>query len=77
MGYSIRNLEIGDHCVISGFRKGNGELTSRLLSMGITVGVEIELIRKAPFGDPIDVRVRGFELTLRKKESDIIKIRRV
>lgn len=45
------------------------DLRQRLLEMGLTAGAEFEVIRFAPLGDPIDIKVRGYHLTLRKREA--------
>ena len=46
----------------------------RLMDMGITPGVEIEIVKVAPLGDPIEINLRGYELSLRKSEAEQIKI---
>lgn len=48
---------------------GEGKIRRRLLDMGITPGVEVLLRKKAPLGDPIEISIRGYELTLRKTEA--------
>ena len=47
---------------------------SRLLEMGLLVGTTVELIRFAPLGDPVEIKVRGYHLTLRKHEADLILV---
>jgi len=54
-----------------------GEQRQRLLEMGLTVGVEFELVRFAPLGDPLEVKVRGYHLSLRKREAGGIRIARL
>ncbi len=49
----------------------------RLLEMGVMQGTEIEVVKLAPFGDPIEVRLRGYHLSLRKQEAEQIEIARV
>ena len=51
---------------------GEGKIRRRLFDMGITPGAEIYLRKKAPFGDPLEIHVRGYELTLRKTEAQFI-----
>ena len=51
---------------------GEGRVRRRLFDMGITPGCEIYLRKKAPLGDPIEVTLRGYELTLRKNEADLV-----
>ncbi len=51
-----------------------GALRRRLMDMGFTSGEEIEMVRTSPFGDPIEYRLRGYALTLRKSESEMIEV---
>ncbi len=51
---------------------GEGKIKRRLFDMGITPGAEIYMRKKAPLGDPIEVTVRGYELTLRKTEASCV-----
>ncbi|MGI6046004.1 MAG: FeoA family protein [Eggerthellaceae bacterium] len=53
---------------------GAGAVKSRLMAMGITPGAEIYLRKVAPLGDPIEVTVRGFELSLRKQDAETIEV---
>lgn len=53
---------------------GEGRVRRHLLDMGITPGVEIYLRKRAPFGDPIEITIRGYELSLRKDEAHCIAI---
>ena len=48
------------------------EHRGRLLEMGLLVGTSVELVRFAPLGDPVEIKVRGYHLTLRKHEADLI-----
>lgn len=52
---------------------GEGLIKRRLFDMGITPGAEVYMRKKAPLGDPIEITVRGYELTLRKTEATCIK----
>lgn len=51
---------------------GSGALKRRIMDMGITRGIEIYIRKVAPLGDPVEVTVRGYELSLRKADADII-----
>ena len=51
---------------------GEGRIKRRLFDMGLTPGAEVYLRKKAPLGDPIEIFVRGYELTLRKSEAEFI-----
>ena len=52
------------------------ENRGRLLEMGLLVGTPVELVRFAPLGDPVEIKVRGYHLTLRKNEAEQIWVRR-
>lgn len=53
---------------------GEGRLRRRLFDMGITPGADVVMRKVAPFGDPIEVTLRGYELTLRKTEADCVSV---
>ena len=53
---------------------GEGPTKRRIMEMGITKGVEITLRKVAPLGDPIEITVRGYELSLRKADAEIIEV---
>ena len=53
---------------------GEGKIKRRLFDMGITPGAEVYMRKKAPLGDPIEITVRGYELTLRKTEALCVKM---
>jgi ferrous iron transport protein A len=64
----LSDLPVGASAVIRDFPK-TGTSSVRLREMGLTAGAPIKLIRCAPFGDPIEVKIRGYHLTLRKSEA--------
>lgn len=68
----LSDFKIGESGVVKKVN-GDGRIKRRLLDMGITNGAEIFLRKKAPLGDPIEVTVRNYELTLRKTEADCIE----
>ncbi len=53
---------------------GEGAVKRRIMDMGITKGVEVYVRKVAPLGDPIEVTVRGYELSLRKQDSEMIEV---
>ena len=61
-------FEIGDEGVVKRVA-GEGKVKRRLFDMGITPGAEANMRKRAPLGDPIEITVRGYELTLRKAEA--------
>lgn len=70
---TLSDLKIGDACQVS-FVFGEGRLRRRLFDMGVTPGANIKIIKVAPLGDPIQVHIRNYELTLRKAEADLIGV---
>lgn len=53
---------------------GEGAVKRRIMDMGITKGVEVQVRKVAPLGDPIEVNVRGYELSIRKADADMIEV---
>jgi ferrous iron transport protein A len=53
---------------------GTGRVTRRLLEMGVIPGVSLKVVKNAPFGDPIEVRLRGYSLAMRRSEADAVEI---
>jgi len=54
--------------------EGDGKIRRRLFDMGVTPGAKVVLRKKAPMGDPIEVTIRGYELSLRKAEANLVNI---
>lgn len=69
MEKSLDLLTKGEKGVIK-LVKGEGVVRRRLFDMGVTPGAEVELVKKAPLGDPLEYRIRNYALTLRKKEAE-------
>lgn len=55
--------------------EGEGRLRRRLFDMGVTPGAKVTLVKKAPLGDPIEVTIRNYELTLRKTEAELVTLK--
>ena len=70
----LSNLKIGEKATVLAVR-GEGAVRRRLFDMGITPGAEIYLRKKAPLGDPIEISLRGYELTLRKAEAANVEMK--
>ena len=68
---TLNNLSIGDRMRVITIEK-DSPVKRKLLDMGIPPGVEIEVIGKAPLGDPIELIVRGYKLTLRNNEAKLV-----
>ena len=71
MQKTLDQFAIGEHGVVRTV-SGEGKIKRRLFDMGITPGAEIMLRKKAPLGDPLEITVRGYELTLRITEAQCV-----
>ena len=69
----LKDVAVGDKAIVKKL-SGEGALKRRIMDMGVTKGVEIFVRKVAPFGDPIEVTVRGYELSLRKAEAENILV---
>lgn len=69
----LSQLQVGERAKVLAVR-GEGVVRRRLFDMGITPGAEVYLRKKAPLGDPIEISLRGYELTLRKAEAAQVEI---
>ncbi|MGM9561768.1 MAG: ferrous iron transport protein A [Phascolarctobacterium sp.] len=70
---TLKDVAVGDQAVVKRLT-GEGALKRRIMDMGVTKGVEIFVRRVAPLGDPMEVTVRGYELSLRKAEAESIVV---
>ncbi len=70
---TLRDVKIGDTCKVKRIH-GEGALKRRIMDMGITKGVEIYVRKVAPLGDPVEVTVRGYELSIRKGDAELIEV---
>ena len=77
MPLNLKLLTVGDQGKIVGFEKSGKAYRKRLLAMGLTPGTEFEVTRFAPLGDPVEIKIRGFSLTLRKNEAAVLLIEKL
>ncbi len=70
---TLRQAKIGQTVKVVKLH-GEGALKRRIMDMGITKGVEIRVRKVAPLGDPIEVTVRGYELSLRKADAEMVEV---
>ena len=70
---TLRQAKIGDTVKVVKLH-GEGAVKRRIMDMGITKGVEVYVRKVAPLGDPVEVNVRGYELSLRKADADMIEV---
>lgn len=71
---SIGNLVNGMKARIVGYADGNAVYRGKLLALGLTRGAEIRLVNQAPFGGPVAIEVRGFNLLLRRAEAAVVQV---
>jgi ferrous iron transport protein A len=74
---TVNDMKPGQTAEISGYRAGNAAYRAKLLALGLTRGARFTLVNVAPLGDPVDLQVRGFHLSLRKDEANVLKIKLV
>jgi len=70
---TLKDAKIGQTVTVSKI-SGTGSVKRRIMDMGVTKGTEIHIRKVAPLGDPIEVTVRGYELSLRKADAEIIEV---
>jgi ferrous iron transport protein A len=70
---TLRDVKVGETCKVKRVH-GEGALKRRIMDMGITRGVEIFVRKVAPLGDPVEITVRGYELSIRKGDAELIEI---
>ena len=70
---TLKDVKIGDSVTVVKLH-GEGAVRRRIMDMGITKNVEIFVRKVAPLGDPIEINVRGYELSLRKADAEMIEI---
>lgn len=70
---TLKDVKVGESVTIVKLH-GEGAVKRRIMDMGITRGVEVSVRKVAPLGDPIEVTVRGYELSLRKADCEMIEV---
>ena len=70
---TLRDVPVGGNAKVVKLH-GEGAVKRRIMDMGITRGVEVYIRKVAPLGDPVEVNVRGYELSLRKADAEMIEV---
>ena len=70
---TLKEAKVGETVTVKKLT-GEGSVKRRIMDMGITKGVEIYVRKVAPLGDPVEVTVRGYELSIRKADAEIIEV---
>ena len=71
---TLKQAKVGDTVTVVKLH-GEGAVKRRIMDMGITKGVEVHVRKVAPLGDPVEVTVRGYELSIRKADAEMIEIK--
>lgn len=70
---TLKDVKVGETVIVAKLY-GEGPIKRRIMDMGITKGTDIFLRKVAPLGDPIEITVRGYELSIRKKDAELIEV---
>ena len=70
---TLRDVTIGDSAKVKKLH-GEGAVKRRIMDMGITKGVEVTVQKVAPLGDPLEITVRGYQLSLRKADAEMVEV---
>lgn len=73
----LSELTPGQTAEIKGYGAGSAAYRAKLLALGLTRGARIRLVNVAPLGDPVELEIRGFHLSLRKSEAGVIEVIKV
>ena len=71
---TLKDIKVGEHAVIEKLH-GEGALKRRIMDMGLTKGTEVYVRKVAPLGDPMELIVRGYELSVRRGDAELIEVR--
>ena len=70
---TLKDVAVGDTCRVKKLH-GEGPVKRRIMDMGITKGVDILVRKVAPLGDPLELNVRGYELSVRKADAEMVEV---
>jgi len=71
---NLKDMAVGETGIVAGFAEGGRGYRKKLLSMGLTPGTEFSITRVAPMGDPVEIKLRGFKLSLRRGEAETVQV---
>ncbi|MBR4657578.1 MAG: ferrous iron transport protein A [Oscillospiraceae bacterium] len=73
MTTNLREVKVGSTCTVKKLH-GEGAVKRRIMDMGLTKGVEVYVRKVAPLGDPMELTVRGYELSIRKADAEMVEV---
>lgn len=71
---TLREVKVGETATVVKLH-GEGAIKRRIMDMGLTKGIEVYVRKVAPFGDPIEITIRGYELSIRKADAGLIEVK--
>ena len=71
---TLKDVKVGETATVARLH-GEGPVKRRIMDMGITKGIEVYIRKVAPLGDPVEITVRGYELSLRKEDAEMIEVK--
>lgn len=74
---TLKDLAVGESATVVAFKGTNPSYRRKLLTMGVTPGARIDVTRVAPLGDPVEIRVRGVSISVRKEDAESIFLEKV
>ena len=73
MATNLREVKVGQTCTVKKIH-GEGAVKRRIMDMGLTKGVEVYVRKVAPLGDPMELTIRGYELSIRKADAEMVEV---
>ena len=70
---TMKTAKVGDEVTVAKIH-GDGALRRRIMDMGITRGTSIRVVKDAPLGDPMELKLRGYHLSLRRKDAELVEV---
>ena len=70
---NLREVKVGQTCTVKKIH-GEGAVKRRIMDMGLTKGIEVYVRKVAPLGDPMELTVRGYELSIRKADAEMVEV---
>lgn len=70
---TMKDAKVGEQVTVAKIH-GDGALRRRIMDMGITRGTSIQVVKDAPLGDPMELKLRGYHLSLRRKDAELVEV---
>ena len=70
---TLKDAEVGQTYIVANIN-GEGALRRRIMDMGITRGTKLKVVKEAPLGDPMELELRGYHLSLRRADADLVEV---